>query len=204
MTFLDKYLNVTESKVTYLTKVTPVDRILQHTILKVIPKFISPNQITRFRFIMIPFVAWALLAGANTLGLILFIIAASSDALDGARARTEQRVTAWGTIYDPIADKLLISVVAVIVISKYISIELALAMVLIEIFLVASAYFRYKGKIVPAKTMGKTKMILQCLGITLLLFYIVFKIPILLPLATYILYLSVLFAILSLFVFRSI
>ena len=56
----------------------------------------------------------------------------------------------------------------------------------------------------PAKIMGKTKMVLQCVGIIILLLYIVLDIPILLIIATYTLYLAVVFALLSLFVFRSI
>ncbi|HEU5114415.1 MAG TPA: hypothetical protein VFT82_01460, partial [Candidatus Paceibacterota bacterium] len=87
---------------------------------------------------------------------------------------------------------------------KYISTYLALGIVVIEVLLVSSAYFRYKGRVVPAKTMGKTKMILQCLGIIVLLFYIVFEIPALLAIATYTLYLAIVFGLLSLLVFRSI
>jgi len=129
---------------------------------------------------------------------------APADAVDGAMARTKRKITTWGTLYDPIADKLLIGAVSVIVVTKYIDAYLALAIIVIEILLVSFAYLRYKGKIVPAKTMGKTKMILQCLGIAVLLLYVVLKIPILLTVATYTLYTAVLFGLLSLFIFRSI
>ena len=204
LTFLDRFLDVPEAKVTYLTRETAIDRLMARTFLKLIPKSVTPNQITKFRLICIPFIA--LLLGLNfyAAGMILFLLAAFSDALDGAIARTEKRITTWGTLYDPIADKLLIGTVSVIIVSEYISAYLALAIVVIEILLIGSAYFRYKGRVVPAKTMGKTKMILQCLGIIVLLFYIVFKIPILLVIATYMLYLAIVFGLLSLFVFRSI
>ena len=91
-----------------------------------------------------------------------------------------------------------------VAISKFIGTGLASTIVLIELLLVASAYHRYKGRVVPAKWMGKTKMILQCLGIIALLFYAVLELPSLLAVATYILYVAVVFALLSLFVFRSI
>jgi CDP-diacylglycerol--glycerol-3-phosphate 3-phosphatidyltransferase len=132
------------------------------------------------------------------------LFSAFSDALDGALARTKHKITSWGTFYDPVADKLLIGTVSVIIVSQYLSFYLALAIVLIELFLVSSAYFRYRGRVVPAKIMGKTKMVLQCFGVIFLLFYIVFGIGWFLVVAQYILYLAVVFALLSLFVFKSI
>jgi CDP-diacylglycerol--glycerol-3-phosphate 3-phosphatidyltransferase len=203
-TFLDHFLDVPEAKVTYLTRVTPIDRLLAKTFLPLLPRSMTPNQITKFRLLSIPVIAYLFVTESYLAGTILFLFSAFSDALDGALARTGHRITTWGTLYDPIADKLLIGMVATIVISKYISAYLALAIILIEIALVASAYFRYKGRIVPAKTMGKTKMILQCSGIILLLFYILFAWNPLLFAATYVLYLAVVFGLLSLFVFRSI
>lgn len=204
LTFLDRFLDVPEAKVTYLTRATAIDRLLARTLLRLIPASVTPNQITKFRLMTIPFIALLLGLDLYVWGTVLFLCAALSDALDGALARTKRRISTWGTLYDPIADKLLIGVVSVIVISKYIGAYMALAIVVIEILLVSSAYFRYKGRVVPAKTMGKTKMILQCLGIVVLLLYIVLGVPILLTIATYILYLAIIFGLLSLFVFRSI
>ncbi|MFA6158413.1 MAG: CDP-alcohol phosphatidyltransferase family protein [Candidatus Paceibacterota bacterium] len=203
-TFLDRFLDVPEAKVTYLTKVTWIDRVMAKVFLPFLPAGLTPNHITKFRLISVPFVALLLALDMYLAGTILFLFAAFSDALDGALARTKKLVTTWGTLYDPIADKLLVGTVATIVISKHISLYLALAIIVIEILLVSFAYYRYKGRIVPAKTMGKTKMVLQCVGILLLLFYILSGIPALLVAATYVLYGAVLFALLSLFVFRSI
>lgn len=204
LTFLDKFLDVPEAKVTYLTRPTAIDRVLAKTFLKLLPHRITPNLITKFRLLSIPFIAFLLGFDFYEWGTILFLFAAFSDALDGALARTKRKITTWGTLYDPIADKLLIGTVSVIIVSKYIGAYTALAIVAIEILLVSSAYFRYKGRVVPAKTMGKTKMILQCVGIIVLLFSVILHAPILLTAATYILYLAILFGLLSLFVFRSI
>jgi CDP-diacylglycerol--glycerol-3-phosphate 3-phosphatidyltransferase len=204
LTFLDRYLDVDEPKVTYLTKITWIDRILAASVLQLIPWNVRPNIITRFRLILIPFIAGFLITNHFTIGVVLFLFAAFSDALDGAMARTRHQITAWGTLYDPISDKLLIGITSLIVVSKYLSLELALSICFIEICLVSSAYFRYKGRIVPAKTMGKTKMVLQCLGLIVLLIGIILSAPVLLVIAEYILYLAIIFALLSLFVFRSI
>ncbi len=203
-TFIDRFLDVPEAKVTYLTKATHIDHFLKYCFLGLLPKGITPNQITKFRLLAVPVVSLFLIIDWNLAGTLLFLFAAFSDALDGALARTSRQVTTWGTLYDPIADKLLIGAVSVITVAKYIDFRLAAAIVCIEILLVASSYFRYKGKIVPAKSMGKIKMVLQCLGLIALLFYIVSGAPFLLAAATYLLYTAVVFALLSLFIFRSI
>lgn len=204
LTLVQKVLNVTESRVRYLSKVTPIDRFFEATLLKLIPEKVTPNQITIFRFICIPFVVILFLAQAYLAGTVLFVLAALSDALDGALARTKNHVTSWGILADPLADKLLIGLTALILITQFIGVELALIIVILELALVFSSYYRYKGKTVPAKTSGKIKMILQCFGLGFLMLYIMVGSPALLLIATYILYLAVLFALLSLFVYRSV
>ena len=204
LTFLDRFLNVPEAKVTYLTKATVIDRFLKKTFLRLLPPSVTPNQITKFRLLSIPFIAMLLLLDSYVAATVLFLFSAFSDALDGALARTSRKITTWGTLYDPIADKILIGMVSVIVISKYIGTYTAVAIVLIELMLIASSYYRYKGRVVPAKTMGKTKMILQCVGVILLLLYVLVGGEGLLAVATYTLYTAIAFGLLSLLVFRSI
>ncbi len=204
LTFLDKFLNVPEAKVTYLTKTTLIDRFLEKTFLRLLPAHVTPNQITKFRLLTIPFIAILLLLDMYEVATVLFLFAAFSDALDGALARTSRKITTWGTLYDPIADKLLIGMVSVIVISRYVGTYTAVAILLIELMLIASSYYRYKGRVVPAKTMGKMKMILQCVGVILLLLYVLIGGSGLLVAATYTLYAAIAFGLLSLLVFRSI
>ncbi len=204
LTFLDRYLDVAEPKVTYLTRVTPIDRLLAATVLQLIPWNVRPNLITRFRLMLIPLIAFFLLTNHFTIAMVLFLFAAFSDALDGAAARTRHQITAWGTLYDPISDKLLIGITSLIIVSKFLSVNLALIICFLEICLVSSAYFRYKGRIVPAKSMGKIKMVLQCLGLIILLVAVISNVQVLFLIARYTLDLAILFALLSLFVFRSI
>jgi CDP-diacylglycerol--glycerol-3-phosphate 3-phosphatidyltransferase len=206
--FIDRVLNVPESKATYLTKITLIDKAIDKLVLWAIPHSVKPNHITKFRLVSIPIIAGLLIYGHGPIfaaGFVLFVISAVSDAIDGALARTRDQITNWGTLYDPIADKLLIGTVSAIVVSKALDPFLALAIVFIELCLVGSAYFRYKGAVVPAKTMGKTKMVLQCFGVAFLLLSIVLGgVPVLTTMALYTLYLAVVFALLSLFIFRSI
>src|SRR5215813_3989033 len=69
----------------------------------------APNQITLLRLIFIPFVIISVFDGDWSWALGLLIAAALSDALDGRLARTLQQQTMLGQYLDPIADKLLLS-----------------------------------------------------------------------------------------------
>ena len=197
-------LNLVGARLEYLTRVTLFDRFFAATLLRLLPRFISPNRITIFRFISIPFILFLLLSGYNLAGTILFVISALSDALDGALARTKHRITKWGIVADPIADKLLIGSVALLVVGKELGWPLVAALVSIELILAGSAYFRYRGKLMPAKTVGKIKMTLQCVGVGFVLLYGIIPDPLILILGAYILYAAVLFGLLSLFVYRSV
>lgn len=66
-----------------------------------------PNIITVFRLVLVPPVAWAILAADYTTAFWLFFIAGFSDALDGFLARYFSWQSKLGATLDPIADKLL-------------------------------------------------------------------------------------------------
>ena len=69
----------------------------------------APNQITLLRLIFIPFVIITIVDGDWPWALGLLIAAGVSDALDGLLARTLHQQTLLGQYLDPIADKLLLS-----------------------------------------------------------------------------------------------
>ncbi len=69
----------------------------------------APNQITLLRLIFIPFVIIAVFDGDWNWALGLLLAAALSDALDGLLARTLHQQTMLGQYLDPLADKLLLS-----------------------------------------------------------------------------------------------
>ena len=102
------------------------------------------------------------------------------------------------------ADKLLVGGVSLILISQVLSWQLAFTIVLIEVITVASAYYRYKGKVISAKVPAKVKMILQCFGIIFLLFFVLFGGGVWLLLAKVTLFFAVVFALLSLLIYKSI
>ncbi len=185
---------------------TLTDKILSKSFLLLVPKWLKPNAFTWFRFISIPFVIWLLLYKHLSYGFALFIISAFSDAIDGSLARTRNQVTEWGKTFDPLADKLLIGSATLILVSKYINIYLAATIVIVELFLIGGAYYRLKvlGVPIQAEMSGKVKMVLQSVGLGSLLVSVIFNLPAMLIVATYLLYVSIVFAIISLVVHKSI
>jgi len=71
----------------------------------------APNQLTLLRMIFVPFIVIHLVEGRYLWALIVFVIAGLSDGLDGLLARTLHQQTLLGQYLDPIADKLLLSTI---------------------------------------------------------------------------------------------
>ena len=73
--------------------------------------FTAPNQLTLLRMVFVPFIVIHLVDGHYKWALIVFVIAGFSDGLDGLFARTLHQQTLLGQYLDPIADKLLLSTI---------------------------------------------------------------------------------------------
>ena len=71
----------------------------------------APNQLTLVRMAFLPFVVIKLVEGHYRGALILFLFAGLSDGLDGLLARTLHQQTRLGQYLDPIAVKMLLSTV---------------------------------------------------------------------------------------------
>jgi len=69
----------------------------------------APNQLTLLRLIFIPFIIISVLEGEYRWAMGLFVLAGLSDGLDGVLARWLKQKTVLGQYLDPIADKLLLS-----------------------------------------------------------------------------------------------
>lgn len=65
-----------------------------------------PNAITVARAVLIPAIAWALVTQDYDLALLLFVLCALGDLVDGWLARAFDVRTRFGAIADPLADKL--------------------------------------------------------------------------------------------------
>lgn len=81
------------------------------TALRISQILTAPNQLTLARLAFLPFIVIKLLDHHYRGALILFIIAGLSDGLDGLLARRLHQQTVLGQYLDPIADKMLLSTV---------------------------------------------------------------------------------------------
>ena len=69
----------------------------------------APNQLTLLRMVFLPFIVIHLVGGRYLWALVLFVLAGMSDGLDGLLARRFKQQTVIGQYLDPMADKLLLS-----------------------------------------------------------------------------------------------
>ncbi|MBI4133565.1 CDP-alcohol phosphatidyltransferase family protein [Candidatus Uhrbacteria bacterium] len=180
-------------------RITVVDRFLAATLLTLFPRRVVPNHLTIFRLFTVPFIAYLIVVNEFLYGTILFAVSAFTDALDGAMARTRGQITEWGTLFDPLADKLLIGITAIILIPKYLSAPLAFAIIFIEMVLIGSAYYfrNREGAVIQANVWGKSKMLFQSFGIGFLFLHGLTGMAFALTIAAPLLYIAIILAVVS-------
>lgn len=107
----------------------------------------------------------------NFIILILFIIASISDWLDGYISRKYNWITNFGKILDPIADKVLVNTLLIILGSQnYTLLLFTILFVVRDIIVDAMRMYSASNKIiVPANIYGKIKTVLQMLAIIFIL-----------------------------------
>ena len=146
------------------------DTFLAKTLLPFIPHSISPNQVSWLRILSLPFIYYLLSNEQYAWGLALFALAALTDALDGAMARTRNQITESGKILDAVADRGLIILVAIMFIPTYFGWPLLIAIGVLEVLNGLMAY-RSKKRIginPGANWAGKVKMFVQCIAFAMM------------------------------------
>ena len=139
--------------------------------------FNLPNSITAARILLVPVFVW-LLANSTTsissanrwIAVAVFIIAISTDGLDGYLARKRGLVTNLGKILDPIADKALIGG-ALVTLSAIGAVDWWLTALLLvrELGITFYRFAVIRKRIVAASGGGKLKTVLQAVTVVLLL-----------------------------------
>lgn len=141
-----------------------------------------PNKLTIFRMILviimmiIPVVDSLFGITGEFLGIptafwimnIIFIVAASTDKLDGTLARKWNQVTTFGKFLDPIADKMLV-LSALVILVEYSKIPSWIPIIILIREFMVSGYrliaVEKGGKVIPASIWGKIKTVTQMLAI---------------------------------------
>lgn len=137
-------------------------------------KFINiSNSLSFFRLLLsIPLIFFLMNDDVFAV-LILFILAYISDLLDGFFARKLNQITEIGKIIDPLADKVFVSVLVIILMIKgYIPFWFFIIVLLRDfLILLGGLYISRKQKKVPASNIyGKIAVFI--IGLTLLLSYL--------------------------------
>ena len=117
-----------------------------------------PNVISFVRLLTIPLFLWLVWRGEDVAGLIVLVLAVSSDFVDGALARRLNQVSRLGQFLDPFADRLFIAAAVVaLAIREVIPLWLVIAVMLRDALLGLGALVlsRYGAGLLPVKWMGK-------------------------------------------------
>lgn len=176
-----------------------IDGVIDKVFLQFIPHSIKPNQVTVIRLILIPVIYWLLVQDALGMALFVFVIAASTDFIDGAMARTRNQITDLGKVIDPIADKLLILTMLSYVGFNYLLVKVFVVFIIFELFAVLIGYFFSFaiGKPIGANVFGKIKLILQCVSIGFFLLGIILSDTVLIDISKYVLFTALFFAVMA-------
>ncbi len=156
-------------------------------------------------FMVVPFNFGSIVVFSDTLpvahliGALIFIIASTTDWIDGYLARKHNLVTNLGKFLDPLADKLLVSAALI----ALVELQLAPAWMVIIIIsrefavtglrLVAAG----EGEVMAAGQLGKIKTVAQIIAISALLLHNVPFTAIGIPLGDIALWIAVIFTVVS-------
>lgn len=138
------------------------------------------NYITIGRIVVVPLLVVVLLTpvaerwfgiSGYALGIILFLIAALTDIVDGQIARRRNEVSTLGKFLDPIADKLLISAALIVLVEKHLAPSWAVVVIIGREFIITGlrSIAASDGIVIQAQGMGKLKMWAQCVAVVALL-----------------------------------
>ena len=142
-----------------------------------------PNIITFIRIFLIPIILYLLFSENPNIVLIaglLFIISSVSDYFDGYLARTLNQSSKLGTLLDPIADKLLIaSVIVVLVDTGVISnIHVVPAIIILLREIAISGLREFLAKLntdMPVSKLAKYKTTFQMVSLSILIISLGFE-----------------------------
>lgn len=134
-----------------------------------------PNLVTFLRVALVPVVALLVLAdgeGADWWAFAVFVFAALTDTIDGTVARRYGYVTRFGQLADPIADKLLIGgVLLLLAVVGEVPWWIVAAILAREVAVTVLRLRLLAGRdvVMPANSWGKAKTLAQIIAVALVL-----------------------------------
>ena len=159
-----------------------------------------PNALTLSRLVAIPPLMVLLMVrfqGHDQLAATLFIVFSLTDTLDGQIARRRGTVSDFGKFLDPLADKLFVLSVLIVLVQE----GLVAAWVVVVIFsreliiTILRSVAAAQGRVIAAAPLGKTKTVMQMGAVTLLILQRPY--PFVVPLADLVVAVAIVFTIWS-------
>jgi CDP-diacylglycerol--glycerol-3-phosphate 3-phosphatidyltransferase len=137
-----------------------------------------PNSLTVLRIFFVPLLVvvlltrqpnfdfWGLPIHFEVWGVLILLVAAATDVMDGYIARKRREITTLGILLDPIADKLLISAAFISLVQMGLVPAWMVVIIIGREFIVVGLreIASVEGLVIPASPLGKTKMVLQVLA----------------------------------------
>ena len=165
-------------------------RLNTPTLLTVIRMILS---LIFLMFVLIP-AGWS-----RAIALIFFLIAASTDKIDGYLARKNHETTDLGAFLDPLADKMLVNLALLALTYLNIVPVWVFAIILVRDFAVDGLRMTLakKHKTLPAFPIGKLKTTTQIIAIAILLFNLLLNNGFVAVIGNIFLYLSLFLTVLS-------
>ena len=132
-----------------------------------------PNSITLARIFAIPLVIWVVSTNhlssvhgqKELMAAVVFAVAAITDGIDGRLARRRRQITTMGILLDPLADKLLVCSVLIVLVefNPHLVRGWIVAIVVAREFLVTGlrGIAASEGYAIQASNLGKLKMVSQ-------------------------------------------
>ena len=126
-----------------------------------------PNRLTMLRILLVPVFVLLFYAGWYFLSLIVFAAASITDTLDGYIARSQNLVTNFGKLMDPLADKILVMAAMLCFVQAGRCPAWVVIVILAREFLVTSLRLIAAGEgiVIAADVFGKLKTIFQMVWI---------------------------------------
>lgn len=134
-----------------------------------------PNKLTLIRVCMVPVFVIFMLAEfvpyRYILALVIFTLASYTDHLDGKIARSQNLITNFGKLMDPLADKILVMSALICFVKLGLASTACVIVIMIREFAVTSIRLVAveQGKVIPANNWGKAKTISQMVAIITIL-----------------------------------
>lgn len=138
--------------------------------------FSLPNQLTLARLVLSVVLFVLLPLGYYAASFVVFVVAASTDWLDGYFARKWNLVTVLGRILDPFVDKVIVCgtfIYLAAVENSGVQAWMAVVIVARELLITAlRSFLEQQGADFSAAMSGKLKMLFQCIAAGVSLFYL--------------------------------